>query len=104
MAYVKKGIRCNTVVVGTMHTPLVEQRLVKQLGAGDAAALIAQRNAAVPMGYMGTGGTLRMPSRFWCRMKLATSPASSSWSMAASVLPECSASFLLLSIPGTFYA
>ncbi len=55
MAYVKKGIRCNTVVVGTMHTPLVEQRLVKQLGAGDAATLIAQRHAAVPMGHMGTG-------------------------------------------------
>ena len=55
MAYVKKGIRCNTVVVGTMHTPLVEQRLVKQLGASDAATLIAQRNAAVPMGHMGTG-------------------------------------------------
>jgi len=55
MAYVKKGIRCNTVVVGTMHTPLVEQRLVKQLGASDAAALIAQRHAAVPMGHMGTG-------------------------------------------------
>jgi NAD(P)-dependent dehydrogenase (short-subunit alcohol dehydrogenase family) len=55
MAYVKKGIRCNTVVVGTMHTPLVEQRLVKQLGASDAEALIAQRHAAVPMGHMGTG-------------------------------------------------
>ena len=55
MAYAKKGIRCNTVVVGTMHTPLVEQRLVKQLGAGDAATLIAQRNAAVPVGHMGTG-------------------------------------------------
>ncbi len=55
MAYVKKGIRCNTVIVGTMHTPLVEQRLVKQLGAGDAAALIAKRHAAVPIGFMGTG-------------------------------------------------
>ena len=55
MAYVKKGIRCNTVIVGTMHTPLVEERLVKQLGAGDAATLIAQRHAAVPIGYMGTG-------------------------------------------------
>jgi NAD(P)-dependent dehydrogenase (short-subunit alcohol dehydrogenase family) len=55
MAYVKKGVRCNTVIVGTMHTPLVEQRLVQQLGAADAAALIAQRNAAVPMGQMGTG-------------------------------------------------
>ena len=53
MAYVKKGIRCNLVVVGTMHTPLVEQRLTKQLGADDAAALIAKRNAAVPIGRMG---------------------------------------------------
>ncbi|MDB5812091.1 MAG: NAD(P)-dependent dehydrogenase, short-chain alcohol dehydrogenase family [Betaproteobacteria bacterium] len=55
MAYVKKGIRCNTVIVGTMHTPLVEERLVKQLGIGDAATLIAQRHAAVPIGFMGTG-------------------------------------------------
>jgi NAD(P)-dependent dehydrogenase (short-subunit alcohol dehydrogenase family) len=55
MAYVKKGIRCNTVIVGVMHTPLVEERLVKQLGAGDAATLIAQRHASVPVGYMGTG-------------------------------------------------
>jgi NAD(P)-dependent dehydrogenase (short-subunit alcohol dehydrogenase family) len=55
MAYVKKGIRCNTVIVGTMHTPLVEERLVKQLGVGDAATLIAQRHAAVPIGFMGTG-------------------------------------------------
>ena len=53
MAYVKKGIRCNTIVVGTMHTPLVEARLVKQIGAGDAAALIAKRNAGIPMGQMG---------------------------------------------------
>ncbi len=53
MAYVKKGIRCNTVVVGTMHTPLVEARLVKQIGGGDAAALIARRNAGIPMGRMG---------------------------------------------------
>jgi NAD(P)-dependent dehydrogenase (short-subunit alcohol dehydrogenase family) len=53
MKYVKKGIRCNTVVIGVMHTPLVEQRLVRQLGADDAAALIAQRHAQVPMGRMG---------------------------------------------------
>ena len=53
VAYVKKGIRCNLVVVGTMHTPLVEQRLMKQLGAKDAAELIAKRHAAVPMGRMG---------------------------------------------------
>jgi NAD(P)-dependent dehydrogenase (short-subunit alcohol dehydrogenase family) len=55
LAYAKKGIRCNTVVPGLMHTPLVEHRLVRQLGSNDAEALIAKRNAAVPMGHMGTG-------------------------------------------------
>jgi NAD(P)-dependent dehydrogenase (short-subunit alcohol dehydrogenase family) len=53
IAYVQKGIRVNTVVPGSMHTPLVEHRLVKQLGDADAAALIAKRHAAVPMGFMG---------------------------------------------------
>ena len=53
IAYVKKGIRCNAVVPGVMHTPLVEHRLVRQLGAGDADALIAKRHASVPMGRMG---------------------------------------------------
>lgn len=47
------GIRCNAVIPGLMHTPLVEHRLVKQLGAADAAQLIAKRNAQVPMGKMG---------------------------------------------------
>ena len=49
----KSGIRCNTVVPGLMHTPLVEARLLGQLGANDAQALIARRNAQVPMGRMG---------------------------------------------------
>ena len=53
MAYIKKGIRCNLVVLGVMHTPLVEARLTKQLGAKDAAALVAKRHAAVPIGHMG---------------------------------------------------
>lgn len=52
IAYVQKGIRVNVVVAGTMHTPLVEHRLVKQLGA-DAQAFIAARHAAVPIGRMG---------------------------------------------------
>jgi len=52
IAYVQKGIRVNTVIAGTMHTPLVEHRLVKQLGTG-AAELIAKRHAAVPIGRMG---------------------------------------------------
>jgi NAD(P)-dependent dehydrogenase (short-subunit alcohol dehydrogenase family) len=50
----KAGVRCNTVIPGLMHTPLVESRLVRQLGAGDAATLIAKRNAQVPKGQMGT--------------------------------------------------
>ncbi len=53
MAYAKKGIRCNTVIPGLMHTPLVEHRLAKALTGGDVEALIAKRNAAVPMGRMG---------------------------------------------------
>lgn len=53
MSFAKKGIRCNTVVPGLMHTPLVEHRLVKQLSPGDAQALIAKRHASVPMGRMG---------------------------------------------------
>ena len=53
IAYVRKGIRVNTVVPGSMHTPLVEHRLVRQLGASDAEALIRRRHASVPMGRMG---------------------------------------------------
>ncbi len=52
-AYAKKGIRVNTVVPGLMHTPLVETRLAKTVGGNDATALIAARNAVVPMGHMG---------------------------------------------------
>src|SRR5258708_36058449 len=50
IAYVKRGIRVNTVIPGVMHTPLVEHRLVRQLGAEDAEKLIANRHASVPMG------------------------------------------------------
>jgi NAD(P)-dependent dehydrogenase (short-subunit alcohol dehydrogenase family) len=54
IAYVKKGIRVNAVVPGMMHTPLVENRLTRQLGINNAQDLIAQRNASVPMGRMGS--------------------------------------------------
>jgi NAD(P)-dependent dehydrogenase (short-subunit alcohol dehydrogenase family) len=53
IAYVKQGIRVNTVIPGVMHTPLVEHRLVSQLGAADAKALVAKRHASVPIGHMG---------------------------------------------------
>ena len=53
-AFVKQGIRCNTVVPRADAYPLVEQRLAKTVANGDAAALIASRNARTPMGRMGT--------------------------------------------------
>ncbi len=55
IAYANKGVRLNTVVPGLMHTPLVEHRLARTVAGGDVAALIARRNAQVPMGKMGTG-------------------------------------------------
>jgi len=55
IAYAKKGIRCNTVIPGLMHTPLLEARLAPQVAGGDVDKLIAQRNAQVPMGRMGDG-------------------------------------------------
>lgn len=64
IAYAKHGIRCNTVVPGLMHTPLVEHRLIGQLGAEDAASLIASRNAQVPMGRMGDGWDVAHAVRF----------------------------------------
>ena len=51
----RRGIRCNTVVPGLMNTPLVSERLARQIGGNDAAKLIAERNARVPIGEMGDG-------------------------------------------------
>jgi NAD(P)-dependent dehydrogenase (short-subunit alcohol dehydrogenase family) len=47
------GIRCNAVLPGLMHTPLVEARLAHQIAGGDVDALIAARHAKVPVGRMG---------------------------------------------------
>ena len=64
IAHAKDGVRCNTVVPGLMHTPLVEARLTKQLGLNDAAALIERRNAQVPMGRMGDAWDVAWAVRF----------------------------------------
>lgn len=55
LEYAPKGIRCNTVIPGQMHTPMVEAYLAGQQSGGDAESLIARRNARIPMGFMGTG-------------------------------------------------
>ena len=53
--YAARGVRCNSISVGLMHTPLVETRLAAQYAGGELDALIAKRHAQVPMGRMGSG-------------------------------------------------
>jgi len=53
--YAPKGIRVNTVIPGQLHTPMVEARLAKQRAGGDVEALLKQRVARIPMGFMGDG-------------------------------------------------
>ncbi|HUA76543.1 MAG TPA: SDR family NAD(P)-dependent oxidoreductase [Acetobacteraceae bacterium] len=48
-------IRVNTVIPGQMHTPMVEARLAGQRAGGDVEALLAQRVARIPLGFMGDG-------------------------------------------------
>jgi NAD(P)-dependent dehydrogenase (short-subunit alcohol dehydrogenase family) len=55
MQYAPKGIRVNTVVPGQLHTPMVEARLAGQRAGGDVEALLKQRLARIPLGFMGDG-------------------------------------------------
>jgi NAD(P)-dependent dehydrogenase (short-subunit alcohol dehydrogenase family) len=53
--YAKKGIRVNTVVPGQLHTPMVEGRLAKQRAGGDVQVILQQRQARIPLPFMGDG-------------------------------------------------
>lgn len=53
--YAPKRIRVNTVIPGQMHTPMVEARLAGQRSSGDVEALLAARQARIPLGLMGDG-------------------------------------------------
>lgn len=53
--YADRNIRCNTVVPGQLHTPMVEVRLAGQRAGGDVQALLAQRQARIPLPFMGDG-------------------------------------------------
>lgn len=53
--YAPDRIRVNTVVPGQLHTPMVEARLAHQRAGGDVAKLLAQRQARIPLGFMGDG-------------------------------------------------
>ncbi len=50
-----KGIRANCVVPGQLHTPMVEARLAGQRAGGDVGALLSERQARIPLGFMGDG-------------------------------------------------
>jgi NAD(P)-dependent dehydrogenase (short-subunit alcohol dehydrogenase family) len=49
------GIRVNCVIPGQMHTPMVEVRLAKQRAGGDVEAILKQRQARIPLCFMGDG-------------------------------------------------
>lgn len=53
--YAPQGIRVNTVVPGQLHTPMVEARLAGQRAGGDVEELLRQRQARIPLGFMGDG-------------------------------------------------
>ena len=53
--YAKKGIRVNTIIPGQLHTPMVEVRLAGQRSGGDVEKLLEQRQARIPLPFMGDG-------------------------------------------------
>lgn len=53
--YAPKHVRVNTLVPGQLHTPMVEVRLAKTRAGGDVDKLLAQRQARIPLGFMGDG-------------------------------------------------
>jgi NAD(P)-dependent dehydrogenase (short-subunit alcohol dehydrogenase family) len=53
--YAKQNIRVNTIVPGQLHTPMVETRLAKQRTGGDVATILEQRQARIPLPFMGDG-------------------------------------------------
>lgn len=55
LQHAKQNIRCNTVVPGQMHTPMVEVRLAGQRAGGDVSSLLAQRQARIPLPFVGDG-------------------------------------------------
>lgn len=52
LTYGPKGIRCNTILPGLMNTPLIHKGNVTEV-YGSTEAMVAARDALVPLGHMG---------------------------------------------------
>lgn len=53
--YAAKNIRVNSVIPGQLHTPMVEARLAGQRTGGDVGKILEQRQARIPLPFMGDG-------------------------------------------------
>lgn len=53
--YASKKVRVNSILPGQLHTPMVEARLAGQRTGGNVSALLEQRQARIPLGFMGDG-------------------------------------------------
>ncbi|HTU55122.1 MAG TPA: SDR family oxidoreductase, partial [Acetobacteraceae bacterium] len=53
--FAPRHVRVNSIIPGQLHTPMVEARLAGQRTGGDVEALLAQRVARIPLGFMGDG-------------------------------------------------
>jgi NAD(P)-dependent dehydrogenase (short-subunit alcohol dehydrogenase family) len=52
MQYARSGIRANCIMPGLIDTPLIYRQISSQYASVDE--MVAARNAAVPLGHMGT--------------------------------------------------
>jgi NAD(P)-dependent dehydrogenase (short-subunit alcohol dehydrogenase family) len=62
LQYAKEGIRVNAVMPGLMNTPLIFQQISRQYK--DADEMVKARDAACPMGRMGTGWDIAKAALF----------------------------------------
>jgi NAD(P)-dependent dehydrogenase (short-subunit alcohol dehydrogenase family) len=62
MQYAARGVRANAIMPGLMNTPLIHQAMAGQYGSADD--MVRQRDAACPMGRMGTGWDVAHASVF----------------------------------------
>ncbi|MGQ0675977.1 MAG: SDR family NAD(P)-dependent oxidoreductase [Rhodospirillales bacterium] len=63
--YAKKNIRCNAVLPGLMNTPMVHAALPGYYSGGDAAKMVALRDAQCPTGKMGDAWDVAYASLFF---------------------------------------